>query len=192
MLPMFTSSVRLSPECQKAVKVLEGAIDSLFSQDPCSELPSPDVLCSEGRMSFHRGIVTTSHLPHAKEWIWNQSRGKKTLSAFKGDKKVTFYKLNTRSKGQRHPPAIKLWIFNIETVPSQESFTILWCEKSDQPQMDSSTSLTLTPSDEAFLSEHCQTLDLFPFQPDAFWDIDLPVDLDLPVSFGSFYEGGFQ
>ena len=182
---MFTSSVRLSPECQKAVKVLEGAIDSLFVQTH-TDLPSLDVLCSEGRLSFHRGIVTTSQLPRSKEWIWNQSRGKKTLTTPLGDKKAIFYKLNTRSRGLACPPAIKLWVFNIEILPCQQYFSILWCQKGDQVKMDYTA--TLTASEESFLLEHCPMTDLFPYQPETLWDIDLSldVDLDLPFGLGSF------
>ena len=176
---MFLSSERLTPECQQAVGVLEGVL-RVEALNVTKEIPSIEVVCSEGHLSVHEGAISTSQLPREEDWIWNQSRGKKTLTSPSGDKEASFFKLNTRSRNQEAPPAIKLWVFNVQLLPSGRTLGILWCEKSDRKRSTSNLSTSTDPHAFPPVEGDAPMSDLFdpdfPLSLDLLWNFDPPND----------------
>jgi hypothetical protein len=120
---------RVPPELAQALRMVETALHSL-AHSPTQEIPSIGAICRQGHLSIHAGALTTTGLPREHGWIWNQSRGRKSIGSFQGDKQISYIKLNTRSRATT-APLVKLWVFTVEIMPLQRTYSILWCEKSD-------------------------------------------------------------
>ena len=74
-----------------------------------------------------------ANLPKQKYWSWNQSNAKVTLFLQDLPGRVTLRKVCPRNRGGvplgNEVPSLKIWLYEIELLPSGEEMFFLWCEK---------------------------------------------------------------
>ena len=120
----------LSPEQTRAITKLEFALP-LVDLFVIPRLPTVENLCVTDKILFIPDNLSTTDIPRAKHWLWNQSRARQQRSSESGDVSLSFYKLNTRAaKHSRGPsPPYKMWVFNLLRRGDNKVISFVWCEK---------------------------------------------------------------
>merc|ERR1712000_492952 len=117
----------VTPEQQKAYEVL---VDNLLVESDSMYGSSFGDMFPTDFVAFSRTPFNNQTLPKGKDWVWNQSSGKCTLS-ISDDETVCFYKMNVRKRrGCALPPSYKIWVY-ILFENNHESRYFLWCEKGE-------------------------------------------------------------
>lgn len=117
----------ISPEQKRAMIIMLEALP-LRRKYAKTNLSVEDV-CTQGNFFFTTSSLFPPHIPHGKEWAWNQSRTKlefKLGNILEG----TLRKLNVRGKNGSIIPFAncKIWTFDI-VLGDREDTSFFWCEK---------------------------------------------------------------